>query len=298
MKKILITGSHGFLGRNTALLLKKNSYKVLGIGNGNWTKKEYKKWGYDIVINGDVNLKNLLKNFNKVDYILHCAGRVIGLTPDEDFRKNVLPTQSILEFVRLKKLKSKIIFLSTIAVNGSDNSKPIKESFPSKPTSNYALNKKIAEDLLSFYSANFNIDVLIARTTSLYGEGLKRQFIFDACRKLSRKKPKFFGTGNEIRDWLHVSDMSNLILSFIKKGFKKKVYVNCGSGKGNKIKDVLKILMKEFELDLKPKFNKVSDSNQSVLVANISKAKKFGWKPKKTLNEGLSKYVSWYRKKF
>ena len=44
MKKILITGSHGFLGRNLSVLLKKKSYKVYGIGNGKWSKKEYKKW--------------------------------------------------------------------------------------------------------------------------------------------------------------------------------------------------------------------------------------------------------------
>ena len=63
MKKILITGSHGFLARNTAFLLKKKSYKVYGIGNGKWNKKQYQKWGYDYLVNKEVNLKNLLKNF-------------------------------------------------------------------------------------------------------------------------------------------------------------------------------------------------------------------------------------------
>ncbi len=61
MKKILITGSHGFLARNTAFLLKKKSYKVYGIGNGKWNKKQYQKWGYDYLVNKEVNFKNLLK---------------------------------------------------------------------------------------------------------------------------------------------------------------------------------------------------------------------------------------------
>ena len=298
MKKILITGSHGFLGRNLSVLLKKKSYKVYGIGNGKWSKKEYKKWGYDYLINGDVNLKNLLENFKNIDYIVHCAGRVIGLTPYEDFLKNVLPTQAILEFVRLKKINPKIIYLSTIAVNETKGTKPIGENFPINPTSNYAFNKKVSEDLLLFYSNKFNLDILIARTTSLYGDGLKRQFIFDVCNKLSNKNDKFFGTGNEIRDWLHVSDMSQLILRFIKKGFKKRVIVNCGSGNGNKIKDVLQIIMQELKIKLKPKFNKVSDSNPSKLIANITKAKKFGWTPKKDLKTGLIEYVKWYKKNF
>ena len=276
MKKILITGSHGFLGRNMSILLKKNFYKVYGIGNGKWSKKQYKKWGYDYLINGEVNLKNLLKNFNKVDYIVHCAGRVIGLSPYEDFLKNVLPTQAILEFIKLKKINPKIIYLSTIAVNETKGIKAIDENFLVKPNSNYALNKKISEDLLSFYSGKFKLDVLIARTTSLYGDGLKRQFIFDACKKISNKNNNFFGTGNEIRDWLHVSDMSRLILRFIKKGFKKKIIVNCGSGTGNRIKDVLKILMKELKVELEPQFNKVTDSNPAKLI----------------------EYVKWYKKKF
>ncbi len=76
MKKILITGSHGFLARNTAFLLKNKSYKVYGIGNGKWKKKQYQKWGYDYLVNKEINLKNLLKNFHKFDYIIHCAGSV------------------------------------------------------------------------------------------------------------------------------------------------------------------------------------------------------------------------------
>ena len=103
MKKILITGAHGFLARHVSKTLSQNSFKVYGIGHGKWKKSSYKKWGYNYLINGDVNLKNLLNNFDKVDYIIHCAGRVIGLQPNEDFIKNVLPTQSILEFIRLKK---------------------------------------------------------------------------------------------------------------------------------------------------------------------------------------------------
>ena len=88
MKKILITGSHGFLARNTAFLLKKKSYKVYGIGNGKWNKKQYQKWGYDYLVNKEVNLKNLLKNFYKFDYIIHCAGSgTVGLPFKKTLKK-------------------------------------------------------------------------------------------------------------------------------------------------------------------------------------------------------------------
>ena len=103
----------------------------------------------------------------------------------------------------------------------------IKENFKVKPLSNYALNKKLSEDLFTFYSNKYNLDILFARTTSIYGNGLKRQFIFDVCNKLTNNNINFFGTGNEIRDWIHVSDMCELIYRFIKKGFKKNNIVNC-----------------------------------------------------------------------
>tara|TARA_A100001011_G_C14269673_1_gene826413 strand:+ start:654 stop:1556 length:903 start_codon:yes stop_codon:yes gene_type:complete len=296
MKKILITGASGFLARHVAKLLSQKSYNIYGLGHRNFKKSNYKKWGYKHLVNGDVNIRNLLSNFKSVDYIIHCAGRVIGLQPDEDFIKNVLPTQAVLEFVRLKKIKPKIIFISTIAVSSTKGTKPIKENFTDNPKSHYAFNKKLSEDLFKFYSQRLNLDVLIARTTSLYGEGLRRQFIFDACKKISKNNKIFFGTGNEVRDWMHVSDMSNLILKFLKKGFKKFNIVNCGSGRGNKVKDVLKILVKEFNQDLIPSFNNISDTNPKKLVADISKARKFGWSPKKKLKEGLIEYVRWYKK--
>ena len=130
MKKILITGSHGFLARNTAFLLKKKSYKVYGIGNGKWNKKQYQKWGYDYLVNKEVNFKNLLKNFYKFDYIIHCAGSgTVGLPFRKDFKKNVTPTKSILKFIRLRSPKSKIIFLSSYSVYGKKYHRPIKETF-------------------------------------------------------------------------------------------------------------------------------------------------------------------------
>ncbi len=115
MKKILITGSHGFLARHTAYLLKKKHCKIHGIGNGKWTKKQYKKWGYNYLINGKVNLNNLLKYFNKFDYVVHCAGSgTVGLSSQEDFKKNIIPIKSVLKFVKLKSPNSKIIFYLVI----------------------------------------------------------------------------------------------------------------------------------------------------------------------------------------
>ncbi len=300
MKKILITGSHGFLARHTAYLLKKKHYKIHGIGNGKWTKKQYKKWGYNYLINGKVNLNNLLKYFNKFDYVVHCAGSgTVGLSSQEDFKKNIIPIKSVLKFVKLKSPNSKIIFLSSYSVYGNNYINPIKENFKTKPTSQYAINKKIAEDLCLYYSKKYKINILIVRAASLYGDGLEKQLIFDACFKISNRNYNFFGTGKEIRDFIHISDMTNFIYFSVKRGFKGTNIINCGSGVGQKINKVLKLIISEFNLKIKPIFNKEGvDKNPKILISDIDMLNKLGFFPKKEFKNGIKEYVKWFKKNY
>ena len=67
----------------------------------------------------------------------------------------------------------------------------IKESSKTNPVSNYARNKKKAENLCLNYSNKYNFDLLILRVASIYGEGLEKQFIHDACQKISNIKNTF-----------------------------------------------------------------------------------------------------------
>ena len=299
MKKILITGSHGFLGRNISKTLSKRFFKISGIGNGNWSKKYYKKWGFDYLLNGEVNQKNLLKNFKKFDYIIHCAGSGrVGLPFKEDFKKNVNSVKSILEFIKQSSPKSKLIYLSSYSVYGDDYKYKIKESFKTKPVSAYAKNKKKAEDLCLDYSIKYNFDLLILRIASIYGEGLEKQFIYDACKKIMDNNTSFYGSGEEKRDFIHISDMCKLVFYFVKKSFKNNNIINCGTGRGQKIKTVLNTLSKYLKKKIKPTFNKTGlKDNPKNLIANIDKLKTLGISPTKNFNTGIKQYVNWYKKK-
>ena len=298
MKKILITGSHGFLGRNISKILSKKSYIVHGIGNGNWTKNYYKKWGFDYLLNGEVNLKNLSKNFKNFDYIIHCAGSgKVGLPYKKDFNKNVNSTKSVLEFVKRSSPKSKVIYLSSYSVYGENYRFKLKENFKTKPVSIYAKNKKKAENLCLNYSNKYNSDLLIMRVASLYGEGLEKQFIYDACQKLTNKINNFYGTGEEKRDFIHISDMCKLVLHFIKKDFQGSNVVNCGTGNGQKIKDVLNLILKHLNVNITPIFNRAGlKDNPKNLIANIKKLENSGFSPKKNFNAGIKQYINWFKK--
>jgi UDP-glucose 4-epimerase len=294
---ILITGSQGFLAKNLSLKLKNKNLKIYGIGRGNWKGDEYKKWGYFRNLNDDINSKNILK-YKKISfkYIIHCAGKVIGLSAVDDFKTNVLTTQIVLDFIYLTKQKPKLIFMSTLAVYGNKN-KFLTENTKINPISNYAHNKILCEEMCSFYSRKYNFDLLIMRVSSIFGPGLERQFIYDACKKIYNNNSKFFGTGKEIRDWIYIDDLTTLIFKILNKGFKKINIYNVGSGIGVSIKDVINFINKKFKKNLKPSFNFVgSDSNPKILISSINKIKTFNWKPTTNFYIGLERYINWFKK--
>lgn len=296
-KKILITGSHGYIAKNIAKKLR-NNFNVYGIGRGKWKKKDYKKWGYLDQINGDLTKKNLSRYNFKFDFIIHCAGsRLVGLTRKVDFINNVKSTISLIDFIKKNQSKTKIIFMSSYSIYGNDYKNLISENFSTKPVSVYAINKKKAENLLLNFSKKNKSHLMILRIASLYGNGLKKQLIYDACLKISKGLNNFYGTGREKRDFIHISDLVNIVLYFCIKGFSNVNIINCGSGKGRQIKDVIKLISSSFKMRKKIIFNrKKLNSNPIKLISNIRKLKKIGLKPNKDFRIGVKQYVKWFKR--
>ena len=296
-KKILITGSHGYIAKNIAKKLR-NNFNVYGIGRGKWKKKDYKKWGYLDQINGDLTKKNLSRYNFKFDFIIHCAGsRLVGLSRKVDFINNVKSTISLIDFIKKNQSKTKIIFMSSYSIYVNDYKNLISENFSTKPVSVYAINKKKAENLLLNFSKKNKSHLMILRIASLYGNGLKKQLIYDACLKISKGLNNFYGTGREKRDFIHISDLVNIVLYFCIKGFSNVNIINCGSGKGRQIKDVIKLISSSFKMRKKIIFNrKKLNSNPIKLISNIRKLKKIGLKPNKDFRIGVKQYVKWFKR--
>ena len=84
-------------------------------------------------------------------------------------------------------------------------------------------------------------------------------------------------------------------MQIIKKKFSGYKIINCGSGKGYKIKKVIKFIIKKRNSEIKPVFNNFGlNINPPKMIANIKEAKKFNWSPKKTFWKGLSEYLDWF----
>ncbi len=302
MVKVLVTGAHGFLGRYVAQHFSEKGFEVTGIGHGSWTDNEYEDWGISSWHSCDITQKNLEKYSGAPDAIVHCAGSSsVGASvksPESDFQKSVLVLFNLLEFIRKNQIKCRIVYPSSAAVYGKAINFPINENSELNPISFYGVNKVLSEQLCLFYSKNYSIPITIIRFFSLYGRHLKKQLLWDACLKISENSLNFSGTGNEIRDWLHVSDAASLIKFGFDNASIAPQIVNGGSGKGASVRTIIEELLQQFG----KKNNIIHFSNQSrngdpdAYIADISKSIKWGWCPKTGLKDGIKDYVQWFKK--
>jgi len=299
--RVLITGGYGFIGRNTAREFKNGGHEVLGMGHGNWCNQDYSKWGFDEWFENTITLEALLIFNQKFDLIVHCAGSgsvaFAHGNPYEDFQKSVQSTLALLEYIRIQASDCKFIYPSSPAVQGNLGDIQISEDMEALPVSQYGSHKKIVEDLCRSYHNNYGITVGIIRLFSIYGEGLRKQLLWDACKKIQHTacSAKFFGSGNETRDWLHVSDAAKLILNF-SQTLSSYHLVNGGSGIKTKNCDILELLQSHFDKPVKIEFiGEVKPGDPVHYWADNKKAYALGWKPLITLEEGLKEYVNFFK---
>lgn len=301
----LVTGAAGFIGRNVCKVLSDMGWYVCGLGHGDWIESEYSKWGVSKWLQGDVsidNLKELLVN-QSPSIVIHCAGsgsvQASYESPGKDFDRTVGSTSIVLEFVRAYcSSETRLVVASSAAVYGNHGDIHLSESSSRNPMSPYGFNKVAAENLCEMYSRFFETKVSIVRLFSVFGDGLQKQLLWDASHKFSEGKTKFFGTGEELRDWIHVSDAAMLLyLAATSVQDKYEIY-NGGHFKCT-TKSVLNKLATLFGVNTPLQFDNVEHvGNPKQLTANCNKAQlKLNWVPVVDLHDGLKSYVNWYQQR-
>jgi len=302
MKNILITGAKGFLGSNISKYFKSLGYKTYGIGHGDLLVEECRLIGLDYWCKSDVTIKAIKDIKQTFDLIIHCGGSgSVGFSVDhpyDDFKKTVDGTLEVLEYIRLYNPNAHFIYPSSPSVQGECKDEPIREGYVGKPASPYGYHKKIAEDLCRSYSDKYGIKVSIIRFFSVYGNGLKKQLLWDACNKIINAKSEvvFWGTGEETRDFIHVDDVLRIIEKVISIE-KKFLIINGGSGEKHTIREVVYMIKGFMNLDCNIKFNnQANEGNPIYYWANVNELNEMGCYHNVNFNIGLEKYVEWAKK--
>lgn len=308
VKKILITGGAGFMGRWTAKNLLDKGYKVWILDNlSNGFEKnieEFRNKLEDFVI-GDIKDRGLLSKLfeNNFDICIHFAAAISVQesidNPGRSFNDNCLGTFNVLEECR--EHNTKMVFASSALVYETiETGQKIIEQHPLNPSCPYTASKINSENLIMSYFKTYNLPIVILRPFSVYGPyqrsdsegGVMSIFI---NKKLRGKPLEVFGDGKQGRDFFYIEDCAEFVA---KACFSDKAVgqiFNAGSGTEIKIKDLAeKIADNKVEI----KFVKHYHPHAEIMnmCADSSKAERIlGWKAKTNLEQGINKTTQWLK---
>jgi len=311
-KKILVTGGAGFIGSNIVEELLRLKAQVIVFDNLSTGKKENLKDFFGKsnfrFIQGDLrNRKETEKVVKEVEYILHQAAipsvaRSVQ-DPKSTFEANVLGTLNLLIAAKKYKVK-KIVYASSSSIYGPGPI-PKKEEMLPNPISPYALSKFTGEKLCQIFSKIYDLPTICLRYFNVFGPrqdpkseyaAVIPKFIFAF---LNEKRPVIYGDGFQTRDFTFIENVIEANLKALHSEFKNGEVFNIACGKQISLLELLDILNKIFNRDVKPYFDKERPGDIKHSFADISKAKKdLNYIPNMFFEEGLKKTVAWYKKNF
>ncbi len=312
-KRILVTGSAGFIGSNFVnYFIKKNpSATVVGIDDlstGKKTSVNPKSIFYKASILDSRKTDYIFKK-HKPEYVFHFAAlpRVSFSIKEPVITASVNINGTINLLDKSKKYGVKrFIYSSSSSVYGNTKSIPTPEDEAGKDfTSPYALQKYTSEKYCKIYSNIYGLDTVSLRYFSVYGPG---QFgdspystVISAWLDTLSKKSKsgyLEGDGTQTRDFCFVDDVvdANYKAMICKKPL-RGIALNIGSSKNLnllQVKDLIEKVTKT-KLDVEQRPQRIGDIKDSYADIGLA-ARTIGYKPKTQLHKGIYRAWDWYKK--
>lgn len=305
MKKILITGVNGFIGRNAAHYFG-TEYEVHGIDiAARYCEKDDTVDYYQCNMSESPAELSMIVTNVQPDVILHCAGSAnVGasvVNPMADLDGNLHSLYQLLIALMGIEKKPKIIFMSSAAVYGNPKQLPICETDELAPISPYGLHKLMGERLCHYYNQVHGYHIRSLRIFSVYGSangtGLRKQIFWDIYQKYqSAGAIKLFGTGNETRDFIHVSDILQAIKCILAYDGPEEIF-NVANGEEVSIRSLAETYASELGegKDIVTFSGETKAGDPLNWRADISLLKKIGYKKTIDFEEGVRGYVHWVR---
>ena len=305
--KILVTGGSGFIGSNFILNLLKNNKEInivnldagfYGSNPLNLSELEYSE-NYKFV-HGNICDPSL------VDKLVFDCDAVINFAAESFVDRSIANAKPFLEsnidgvytlLECIKKHKKKFLQVSTDEVFGSLEKYSATENFPFNPSSPYAATKASAEMLVNSYHITHDCNTIITRCTNNYGPKQFPEKLIPKVILLAEKNKKIpiYGSGKNLRDWLHVNDHCEAIHLVLKNGKSGQSYNISSNNEIDNItivKKILSIMGKSEDLiefvDDRPGHDFRYSMNSDKLRNELN------WKSKVNFDDGLKNTIDWY----
>ncbi len=318
MKTYFITGGAGFIGSTLTERLLKEGNKVVTIDNFcNYYDPKLKEENIKDFLNnpnyklyrGDIrNREDVKKVFdeNKIDVVMHLAA-MAGVRPsieDPLLYQNVngIGTGNILEEAKLHGVKN-LVMASSSSVYGNTKEVPFREDmivdFAISP---YAATKKANEVMAHVYHKLNDMNIIMLRFFTVYGPKQRPDLAINKFTRLmlNNEEIPMFGDGTTSRDYTYVDDIVDGICKscdYVMTHDNVYEIINLGSNNPISLKEMINVIGKTLGVEPKIKQMGMQPGDVDRTYADISKAKELlGYKPSTTFEEGIKKFVDWYKK--
>lgn len=210
---------------------------------------------------------------------------------------NMGVTLSLLDLARRYGTK-RFIFTSTGQVYNPEAQSPFSETTPAdKQDSVYAASKRACELFCQTYSTASDMKVTCLRLANIYGPGMRTNMVIPQLveKALSGAPFTMHGDGTAARDYLNVLDLVDAIILTLGLDSKFEI-LNIGSGRSTEVRELVDLVQRITGRNIRIQRVEGNPNQDKRLYMNVSKAERvLGWQPKINLEEGIRRYVEWYR---
>jgi UDP-glucuronate 4-epimerase len=311
MSRILVTGAAGFIGYWTAKTLAEKGHAVVGIDNFNsYYDPALKRAraallkGVCPVLEADVSDRDgVARVFDagKFDKVCHLAAQAgVRYSLENPFAyetANALGTLNLLEACRRKGVGT-FVYASSSSVYGGNRKSPFSVKDPvDKPVSLYAATKRYNELQAHVYHHLYGLRCTGLRFFTVYGPwGRPDMALFKFTKAILEGRPiDVYNRGRMRRDFTFVTDIVDGVAAALEKSFPCDIF-NLGDAHPVELTRFVSILEKALGRKADRNLLPLQPGDVPVTAADISSSrKKLGFKPKVRLEEGVPRFVAWYR---
>lgn len=314
-KKVLVTGSEGFIGSHLTERLVELGADVTALVQYN----SFNNWGWidtfdnNIknslnVITGDIreydNVKRMVKG---QEVIMHLAALIAipysYLSPMAYVRTNVEGTTNILEACREEENIEKIVHTSTSETYGTALYVPIDEKHPMQGQSPYSASKIGADKMAESFYRSFNLPIATLRPFNTYGPRQSARAVIPTIisQILAGKREIKLGSLTPTRDFNYVKDTAEAFIKVAESDKTIGEVINAGSNYeisiGDTVKKIIDIIGEDVKIICDEERIRPEKSEVNRLWADNTKIKQLtDWAPKYTLDDGLAETIEWIKK--